>query len=147
MATEPKLLKKFTCFEGLSDDQLASIAQISNSVCYLKGHVLFKEGEPGECLYLLIEGDMGVVFQSSKTGESKIDTISSVEVLGCAAMVSPYRYTATQKCLSDVEVLEIKQDELRDLINQDPDIGLTIQQHIIKVLTDRILAIRQRYFG
>lgn len=55
MATEPKLLKRFACFEGLSDDQVKSIAQISNSVCYLQGHVLFRESEPGECLYLLIE--------------------------------------------------------------------------------------------
>jgi len=147
MVTEAQVVERFACFKGLSDKQLASIAQISNSVCYLQGHVLFEEGEPGECLFLLTKGDVEVVFRSQKTGEPKTDTVSGEEVLGCGAIVPPYRYETTHQCLSDVEVLEIKQDELRDLIDHDPEIGLKIQQHIIKVLTNRILTIRQKSFG
>jgi len=146
MSTDPKLLRSFACFHTLSDEQVNAIAQISNSVCYSKGYVLFKQDDPGDFLYLLIEGDVEVLYEHAETGAQRVDTVSSEEVVGCAAIVPPYTYTATEKCLSDVEVLEIKTNELRDLIQKDPQLGLLLQEYIIKILNERILSLRQRTF-
>jgi len=147
MATDAKLIRKFECFRQLTDEQVEEIAKISNSICYQAGHVLVEEGERGEILYLLIDGDIDVFYRNPETDLEKVDTVSSEEVIGCSAMVPPYVYTATEKTLSDVEVLEIKADALRDIIQEDPDIGLKIQEHIIKILNDRILALRHRAFN
>ena len=147
MATDAKLIRKFECFRQLTDEQVQEIAEISNSICYQAGHVLVEEGERGEILYLLIDGDIDVFYRNPVTGLEKVDTVSSEEVIGCSAMVPPYVYTATEKTRSDVEVLEIKADALRDIIQEDPDIGLKIQEHIIKILNDRILALRHRTFS
>ena len=147
MATDRKLIESFPCFSELSDDQLDAIAQISNSVCYMEDHILFEEGQAGDYLYLLIDGDVEVFYHSPETGEVKVDIVSNDEVVGCAAFVPPYKYTATEKCLSDVEVLEIEIDELQKLIDEDPQIGLKLQQHIIKTLNERILALRKRAFN
>ncbi len=147
MSTDPKLLRSFACFHTLSDEQINAIAQISNSVCYSKGYVLFKQDDPGDFLYLLIEGDVEVLYEHAETGAHRVDTVSSEEVVGCAAIVPPYTYTATEKCLSDVEVLEIKTNELRDLIQKDPQLGLLLQEYIIKILNERILSLRQRTFA
>jgi CRP-like cAMP-binding protein len=144
MATDAKLIRKFECFRQLTDEQVEKIAEISNSICYSAGHVLVEEGEKGEILYLLIDGDVDVFYRNPVTGMEKVDTVSSEEVIGCSAMVPPYVYTATEKARSDVEVLEIKADALREIIQKDPDIGLKIQEHIIKILNDRILALRHR---
>jgi CRP-like cAMP-binding protein len=144
MATDAKLIRKFECFRQLTDEQVEKIAEISNSICYPAGHVLVEEGEKGEILYLLIDGDVDVFYRNPVTGMEKVDTVSSEEVIGCSAMVPPYVYTATEKARSDVEVLEIKADALREIIQKDPDIGLKIQEHIIKILNDRILALRHR---
>lgn len=147
MATDPKMIRKFECFQQLTDDQVTAIAAISNSICYSSGHVLIEEGEKGETLYLLIEGDVDVFYQSAASGMEKVDRVSSKEVIGCSAMVPPFVYTATEKTLSDVEVLEIKTEELRRLIQKDPELGLKVQEYIIKILNDRILELRHRAFG
>ncbi|MEA3326307.1 MAG: cyclic nucleotide-binding domain-containing protein [Chloroflexota bacterium] len=147
MSTDPKLLRSFACFHNLSDEQVNAIAQISNSVCYSKGYVLFKQDDPGDFLYLLIEGDVEVFYENAETGAHRVDTVSSEEVVGCAAMVPPYIYTATEKCLSDVEVLEIKTEELRGLIQKDPQLGLRLQEYIIRTLNDRVLELRRRAFA
>lgn len=147
MATDPKIIKNFTCFQGLSEEQIDAIAKISNSICYSAGYTLIKEGEPGDMIYLLIDGEIEVFFEHTATGVLRVDTVSSEEVIGCAAFVPPYIYTATEKCLTDVEVLEIDTDELRNLIKKDPDLGLQIQEHIIKTLNERILVLRQRAFS
>jgi len=147
MSTDPKLLRSFACFRRLSDEQVDAIAEISNSICYPAGYVLFKEGDIGNILYLLIDGEVEVLYQHLETGAHRVDTVSSEEVVGCAAIVPPYTYTATEKCLSDVEVLEIKTNELRDLIQKDPQLGLLLQEYIIKILNERILSLRQRTFA
>lgn len=124
---------------------MEAIAEISNSICYTKGHVLFNEGDKGDLLYLLIEGDIEVLYETPE-GMDRVDTVSSEEVIGCSAMVPPYVYTATERALTDVEVLEIKISELRELIEIDPQMGIKIQEHIMKILNDRILELRHRAF-
>jgi CRP-like cAMP-binding protein len=62
-------------------------------------------------------------------------------------MLSPNVYTATEKTLNDVEVLEINIEELHALIEKDPQMGLRIQEHIIKILNNRILELRHRAFN
>ena len=144
MATDVNVIRRFDCFRHLTDEQVEAIAKISNSVCYPKGHVLFEEGQKGDYLYLLVDGDVDVFYTNPKTGLEKVDTISSDEIVGCSAMVPPYVYAATQRTLSDVEVLEIGIEQLREIIDNDPRIGLSIQEHIIKILNDRILELRHR---
>lgn len=147
MATDPNMIKKFSCFHDLSEAQLQAIADISNSVCYSPGYVLFEEGEQGKYLYLLIDGDVEVFFKADDKDFNKVDTISSEEMAGCSAMVPPHTYTATEKALSEVEVLEIDINDLRDLIGNDPELGLKLQQYMIQTLNDRILKLRHKPFS
>jgi CRP-like cAMP-binding protein len=145
MATEAKMIRKFECFRQLTDAQVEAVAEISNSICYTKDHVLFKEGDKGDLLYLLIDGDIEVLYESPE-GLDRVDTVSSEEVIGCSAMVPPYVYTATERALTDLEVLEIKTSALRELIEKDPQMGIKIQEHLMKILNHRILELRHRAF-
>lgn len=143
MATEPNLIRKFSCFRDMTDEQVQLIAKISNSVCYPSNYVLFKEGEDGKILYLLIDGDVEIFYTTDKDDLHKVDTVSSEEIVGCSAMVPPFVYTATVQALNDVEVLEIGTQELRQLIDQDPQLGLKFQEYLIQILSDRILDLRK----
>jgi len=147
MATEPKMLKTLDCFQGLSEKQIQAIAGISNSVCYLPGHVLFNQGDHGKYLYHLIDGEIEVSYQTEESGMSQVDIVSCLEVVGCAALVPPYTYTATETCLTEVEVLEIEADAMRELIKKDPQLGLKLQQYVIKKLNERILKLRSKALG
>jgi len=147
MGTDLKMIRNLMCFRDLSDKQVSAIAEISNSICYPAGYVLFKEGDPGNILYLLVDSEVEVYYKNAETGAHRVDTVSSEEVVGCAAMVPPYTYTATEKCLSDVEVLEINTEELRGLIQKDPQLGLRLQEYIIRTLNDRVLELRRRAFA
>lgn len=145
MATDAKMIRNFECFRQLTDAQVEAIAEISNSICYTKDHVLFNEGDKGDLLYLLIDGDIEVLYESPE-GLDRVDTVSSEEVIGCSAMVPPYVYTATERALTDLEVLEIKTSALRELIEKDPQMGIKIQEHLMKILNHRILELRHRAF-
>jgi CRP/FNR family cyclic AMP-dependent transcriptional regulator len=142
MPTDPNYLQDFSCFRDLSEEQLKTIAQFTDAVCYPPGHVLFQEGKPGERLFFLVKGDVEVLYHIGEVGQIHVDTVSGEEVIGCAALVEPYTYTATERSLTEVEVLEVDAIALRQLMEKDCNLGLSIQQHIIRVLMERILDLR-----
>ena len=142
MPTDPTFLRDFSCFRDLSDDQLKAIAQITNAVCYPSGQILFEEGKPGEHLFFLVKGDVEVLYNIGEAGQVHVDTVSGEEVVGCSALVEPYTYTATERSLTEVEVLEVDAASLRELMQKDCQLGLSLQQHIIRVLMERILDLR-----
>jgi len=142
MPTDPTFLRDFSCFRDLSEDQLKAIAQIANAVCYSPGHVLFEESQPGERLFLLVKGDVEVLYNIGEADQVRVDTVSGEEIVGCSALVEPYVYTATERCLTEIEVLEIDAVSLRELMQKDCRLGFSLQQHIIRVLMERILDLR-----
>lgn len=142
MPTDPEYLRDFSCFRNLSDDQVNSLAEITNAVCYPPGYVLFEEGKPGERLFFLVKGDVEVLYNIGEAGQVRVDKVSGKEVVGCSALVDPYTYTATERSLTEVEVLEINVGALRELMENDCRLGLSIQQHIISVLMERVLDLR-----
>lgn len=142
MATDPMFLRDFSCFRDLSEDQLNAVAQITNAVCYLPNHILFKEGETGKNLFFLARGEVEVYFRIGEDERVRVDTVSGEEIVGCSAMVEPYVYTATEKALTEVEVLEVDIQSLREMMEKDCALGFKLQQQMIKVLMDRITDLR-----
>jgi len=142
MPTDPKYLQDISCFRNLSDDQVNSLAEMTNAVCYPPGYVLFEEGKPGERLFFLVRGDIEVLYNIGEAGQVRVDTVKGEEIVGCSALVEPYVYTATERSLTEVEVLEVDAVSLRELMQRDTRLGLSLQQHIIRVLMDRVLDLR-----
>jgi CRP-like cAMP-binding protein len=142
MPTDPLYLQEFACFRDLSEEQLKVVAQITNAICYPPSQVLFEEGKPGERLFFLVKGDVEVLFNIGEAGQVYVDTVSGEEVVGCSVLVEPYTYTATERSLTEVEVLEIDAVALRQLIEKDCRLGFSLQQHVIRVLMERILDLR-----
>jgi len=142
MPTNPNYFRDFSCFRDLSEEQLEIIAQFTDAVCYPPGYTLFEEGKPGKHLYFLVKGDVEVLYDIGEAGQVHVDTISGEEVVGCAALIAPYTYTATERSLTEVEVLEVDVVALRQLMEKDCHLGFSLQQHIIRVLMGRILDLR-----
>ena len=142
MPTDPKYLRDFNCFRDLTDDQLGSLAQITNAVCYPPGYTLFEEGKTGDRLFFLIKGEVEVLYNLGETGQVHVDNVLGEEIVGCSALIEPYVYTATERSLTEVEVIEVQIVPLRELMQIDCRLGYKLQQHIMSVLMDRILNLR-----
>jgi len=142
MATDPDLLKKISCFQGLSDEQIKDIAQIAVSVCYPPHHNIFEEGVMGKRLYFLLKGKVEILFNTGKPTLTQIDLKEGEHIMGCSAMMEPYMYTATNRSLTEVEVLEINISQLQELMKKDCQIGLAIQSQLIKFMKEYILRLR-----
>ena len=142
MAVEGKYLQQFPMFSDLNDARRANIAQFCEAECFYPGYTLFEDGEPGTNIYILVQGKVEVLFAIGEGGLVRVDQIGIGSVIGCSALVPPYTYTSTTRSLSEIEVLVIDADGLRKLIEEDPALGVSLQQYIIRVLLDRIIDFR-----
>jgi CRP-like cAMP-binding protein len=142
MPTDPDYLQNFSCFCDLSEDQRKAVAQLANAVCFAPGYVLSGEDKPGDYLYLLASGEVEVMYNIGEEGLTRVDLVSGEEVIGCSALVPPFTYTSTTRCLMEIEVLKLDAKALRKLMQEDCSLGFSIQQRIMMFLMDRIVDFR-----
>lgn len=142
MSTQVEYVKNLTCFKDLSAEDQNAIAKISDAVCYSPGYVLFREGEKAKKLYLIVKGQAEAIFNIGEAGQVRVETLSDDEIAGCSALVEPHLYAATERSITDIEVLEIDIESLKKLFQENNQLGLRIYENMIKIMTRRILELR-----
>jgi CRP-like cAMP-binding protein len=142
MPVETKYLKNYSCFEDLSDKQRMAVAQFTKAECFFPEHILSIEDEPATNLYLLADGEVEVLYAIGESGPARVDRLYKGGIVGCSALVPPFKYSATTRSLTNIEVLIIDAKALRALMEKDCQIGFSIQQHIIRILLDQIVNLR-----
>jgi CRP-like cAMP-binding protein len=142
MSVDANYLQKFFCFEDLSVEQREAVAVLAEAMCFYPEHILFNENEQGEYLYLLVEGEIEVLYNIGEDGPSRVDQMGAGDIVGCSALVSPYKYTSTTRSLTKIDVLAIETKALHELMQKDCSLGFSIQQHIMRFLQDQIINFR-----
>jgi CRP-like cAMP-binding protein len=120
------LLKKSSLLSGLSDDALSALAQKASTRNLAKNEVLMRKGETGDSLFLIHEGWVKIVTEDAKGGELIINRCGPGETIGEMALLDRGPRSATVIALDDAEVVELKQDAFQDLMEQRPDVSLSI---------------------
>jgi CRP-like cAMP-binding protein len=54
------MLKSVAIFQNLDDGELARVAEVCRTKEFVSGEYIFKEGEAGSRLYLIVEGDVRI---------------------------------------------------------------------------------------
>jgi CRP-like cAMP-binding protein len=142
MGIQIEKLRQHACFRDLPEDQLNGFTKLCSIEMVPPGQILFKEGMPGDYLYLLIQGEIEVFYNIGEGGPVQVDLMCAEEFTGCSALVPPYTYTATTQSHTELEVLKMDAKALRKLMKENCHLGFSIQQHIMRMLMDRIIWFR-----
>ncbi|WKZ37528.1 MAG: cyclic nucleotide-binding domain-containing protein [Anaerolineales bacterium] len=127
-------LKKTSIFSGLTDDVLADVAQKASTRMLARGDILMKKGDVGDSLFLIQHGWVKIVTEDSKGDELIINKCGPGETIGEMALLDRSTRSATVIALEDAQVLELKQDVFERILNQRPDVSLSI----IRSYSDRL---------
>lgn len=142
MSEKFKLLHEYSLFSGLDEEQMQAVMQVCREECFLPNAILFEEGHEADEIFVLVEGEVEETFTVDEAKLSLLRPVEVGEIIGCPALVPPYKQNCTARCLSEVEVLAIDAAGLRNLFAQDCHIASVIQQHVIQALLERIGKIR-----
>ncbi len=138
MSDSFKFLHEYPLFSGLNEDQMQAVMQVCREECFVPDAILFKEGEPAEEIFVLVEGEVEETFTVDEAKLSLLRPVGVGEIIGCPALVPPYTQNCTARSLNEIEVLAIDAAGLRELFAEDCQIARLIQQHVIEALLERI---------
>ncbi len=133
-------LRQVDLLAQLSLEQLEAVAQLTEEGEYLAGEQIVREGEPGDRLYLLLEGSVRVVKGYATPQELELRTLEAVDYFGEMAVLADEPRSATIVAASPARLLSLDGESLRELIREHPDISFSI----FRVLTSRLRAAESR---
>jgi CRP-like cAMP-binding protein len=93
------------------------------------GEQIFAEGEPGDALYLIVEGRVKV-----HKGEKELVRLGVRDVFGEMAVLDSEPRSASVTAVEDAVLLKIGRDDFRDILSERPEIAMGV----MKVLTRRL---------
>jgi CRP-like cAMP-binding protein len=137
----PELLRRYPFFSMLSEEQLKAIAMIAEEKTYPKDTILFKENSPASKLYMLLEGDMDLIFSGGGEGaiaNALVGSIAPGEVLGVSSMIEPYKFISSGKATVPIKVIEVDSSALRALCEVDAKMGYALMRNIAIAVLERL---------
>jgi hypothetical protein len=131
-------LKSLPLFEGLTTRQLMDLANEVREEQHAAGEVIFREGEPGDCLYLIVDGQVRVT-----RGETLLRDQGPKSFFGEIAVLEDVSRTATITATSPLRLLRLDRDDLLRLMEELPGIAIGICRNLsrrVSELTERVRA-------
>jgi hypothetical protein len=120
-------LRKVSLFKGFSITDMIITAQIAQEVSFEAGHVLFRVGDPGDALYLILEGKVDIVNENDRL----LVTIGPPECFGEVAVLDKKGRSATAKCVEECRMLMITSNDFQEILEEYP----ALYKNIVYLLT------------
>ena len=127
-------LKRIEIFSDLSINELAAVASVTEEAFFDQGATVFEEGAFGDTLFLVVEGEVGVIKGCDADKQIELDIIGTGDYFGEMALFGDDRRSATIRVKKDARFLTLSKQELREIVREFPQIAL----HVCRVLSIRI---------
>lgn len=117
----------------LSPEERALFFAESNRVTVSAGMEIMREGEPGEEMFILLEGELAITVQGRQ-----IDTLGPGMILGEMAMVDDRPRSATATAATAADLIRLDRRGFQDLISRSPEFALRVM-NIMSIRTRRLM--------
>ena len=111
---------RVSLFAGLTEDELASVADAAHSRRLARGQILFSEGEPSDYLFLVRSGRLRVFLASPRGEELTLAVAGSGQTLGELSVLDRQPRSASVDALEATELVAIAGDDVRELLDTNP---------------------------
>ena len=121
-------------FSALDAEAAAALRSSMVEVRVSRGDAIFTEGEPGDRMYVILEGKVKLGQTSSDGRESLLAVLGPGEVFGELSLFDPGPRTATATAVTDVVVIGLGHDNLRPWLAGRPEVAESLLQALAQRL-------------
>ena len=136
--TREAQLAKVPFFDGLTPEALAMIANVTKEELYPYGSRLFQYGDPGDKLYIILEGKVRISREVGGMGEEALAVLGAGEVFGEMALLDESPRSAGALAHEKCRVLEITKDAFDDLLFLHKDLAYEVLWSCVRMLASRL---------
>jgi CRP-like cAMP-binding protein len=106
-----KMLQRVKVLEALSEVQLQAVARCLVSKDFIEGEVIIKQGDVGDCFYLISSGEVSV-----QVNHIQVATLEGGSFFGEMSLLSNERRSATVSALKDTVCLVLSRADFNELL-------------------------------
>ena len=132
------MLKETELFRDLDARDLAGIASVVREEAYAPDQTIITEGERGDFLALVVDGQVSVVKADGAGGELEIRRLGRAELVGEMALLEEAPRSATIRAVGRARLLLLSRGAFEELTEEYPGIALGIARVLsrrLQVLT------------
>ncbi len=141
-ASDEAVVRTAPLFSALDDESAATLRASMTMVKVPKGNTLFKEGDAGDRLFVLVEGKLKLGTSSIDGRENLLSILGPGDMFGELSLFDPGPRTATATAVTDARVLALAHDQVIGLVTQHPQVSLELLARLAQRLrrTNEVLA-------
>lgn len=135
---DPAALRACPLFQALSSDQLRKVAGIARRRDGAAGEVIFREGEAGDEMYVVVAGKVRISKQVEGVGEEALSILEPGSYFGEMAMIDDAPRSADARAHSACALAAIRREDLDQLMFIDKDLAYDLLWTFVRTLTARL---------
>ncbi len=125
-------------FKGLKPAALQRIARVTQEVSFEAGSAIFRHGEPGDKLWLLLEGKVRIARDLHGLGEETLAMLTAGQMFGEMALLDESPRSADAWAHTGCRLLTLPKDGFDDLLYTDKDLAYEVLWSMVRMLTSRL---------
>jgi hypothetical protein len=133
-------LRETPFFGSMSIDQLKGLASVCEEQRFAEGTYLYKQGEKGGALYIVLSGRVGIEQEKRPGLVVQLGSVEAQSTLGEADFFEGKCCTSSAKALQDSHIIRLSREPMIVLARQNPDLSL----ELIKMLSTRLREANRR---
>ena len=132
------ILKTVSMFNQTPDNVLAEVADLLEEVDVIENETIFKQGDPGDSLYVILDGKVRV-----HDGERLLNYLGERDVFGEMALLDPEPRLASVTAVEATRLFRLDQAPFYQLIGERPEVATGIIRVLTGHLRNRVRDIAQ----
>jgi len=129
------LLKSLALFRDTPENILADLAPLMKEIQYEAGVEIFKEGETGDCMYIIGQGHIRI-----HKGNTTLAILKDKEVFGELSLLDADTRSASATAETDCVLYKIDQEPFYELLDERPEVA----RGFIKILCQRLRTMNEK---
>jgi CRP/FNR family cyclic AMP-dependent transcriptional regulator len=131
------LLARTPIFAGLSRRLLGRLAATLFEKAYGPGEVVFREGDPGKGLFIILEGAVDITRESAY-GEQQLTTLGPGEAFGELALIDDLPRSATARVNTPSRLLILYRSHFETLVEGHRGVALVVARNLLRRLASYV---------
>lgn len=135
---ELDLIRKAAIFVELDNDELQRVAEICREQRFKSGQTIFNEGEPGNRLYIILDGEVRISRQVPGSGEEALSVLKPGACFGEMAVFDRSERSTDAIANSDCSLITISRPDFEILLDFNRDLGYKVLWSMVRLLSGRL---------
>jgi CRP/FNR family transcriptional regulator, cyclic AMP receptor protein len=132
------VLSKVNVFSRLSWQEIKIIENAIHIRNYAPGEPIFKQGDPGSGMYIIIEGSVGIFLDIPNQSPKQLSKLGDGDFFGEIALLDESPRTAAATSLENSTIIGFYRPDLMNILRTKPALGAKVLLALSEVLAVRL---------